>query len=190
MGTFPFNTTAELARGGLAKMELSSSTTALHNEVLALFDALRVRLLRYSVSFGLSTQDAEDVVQEVFLALFRHLQLDRPRNNLQGWVFRVTHHLSLKRCQVVKRIADEPVDEYCDIAPNPEDQLLWSEQQLRMQAVLRALPEIDRYCLRLRAEGLRYRQIAEVVGISLGSVSASLARSIARLERAEANCAR
>jgi RNA polymerase sigma-70 factor (ECF subfamily) len=190
MGTFSLNTIAELVNGELAEMEISPSTAALHNEVLALFDALRVRLLRYSVSFGLSTQDAEDVVQEVFLTLFRHLQLGRPRNNLQGWVFRVTHHLSLKRRQAAKRIVDEPVGECCDIAPSPEDQLLWSEQQLRMQAVLRALPEIDRWCLQLRAEGLRYRQIAEVVGISLGSVSSSLARSIARLERAEVNCAR
>jgi RNA polymerase sigma-70 factor (ECF subfamily) len=52
-------------------------------------------------------------------------------------------------------------------------------------AVVATLPEADRSCLSLRAEGLRYREIAAVLGISLGSVSISLKRSLARLMRAE-----
>jgi RNA polymerase sigma-70 factor (ECF subfamily) len=51
-----------------------------------------------------------------------------------------------------------------------------------MQAVLRALPEQDRFCLYLRAEGLRYREIAATLGISLGGVSIALARSLARMK--------
>jgi len=50
---------------------------------------------------------------------------------------------------------------------------------------VRALPEQDRCCLSLRAEGLRYREIAEVVGISIGSVAASLEKSLSRLTRSE-----
>ena len=46
-------------------------------------------------------------------------------------------------------------------------------------------PNHDQHCLRLRAEGLRYREIAEVLGMSLGAVSISLTRSLARLERAD-----
>jgi len=52
-------------------------------------------------------------------------------------------------------------------------------------SVVRALPEQDQCCLSLRAEGLRYREIAEVLGISLGSVAASLEKSLSRLTRAE-----
>ena len=51
--------------------------------------------------------------------------------------------------------------------------------------MLEALPEQDQRCLILRAEGLKYREIAEILGISLGSVSMSLARSLARMTRAE-----
>jgi len=50
-------------------------------------------------------------------------------------------------------------------------------------AVVEALPEQDRRCLFLRAEGLRYREIAEILDMSLGGVSLSLARSLARLAR-------
>ena len=70
-----------------------------------------------------------------------------------------------------------------DRAENPEEQLLRSRQHQHLQSVLRALPEQDQWCLSLRAEGLRYREISEVLGISLASVSASLARSLARLSR-------
>ena len=69
-------------------------------------------------------------------------------------------------------------------APSAEEQLLMNEKERRLRAVLRALPESDQHCFRLRAEGLRYREIAEVLGMSLGAVSICLTRSLARLERA------
>jgi RNA polymerase sigma-70 factor (ECF subfamily) len=62
-----------------------------------------------------------------------------------------------------------------------------SEMQRRrhLLAVVQALPQTDQSCLRLRAEGLRYREIAAVLGVSLGTVSTSLARSLSRLSRAD-----
>lgn len=72
-----------------------------------------------------------------------------------------------------------------DPSPNPEEQVSFGQKRARLLAVLQALPEDDRHCLCLRAEGLRYREIAAVLGISLGSVSISLTRSLARLARAE-----
>jgi len=71
-----------------------------------------------------------------------------------------------------------------DPSPNPEARLVNSQTQERLLAVLRALPEPARMCLSLRAEGLRYREIAQVLGMSLGAVSLSVARSLARLARA------
>ena len=59
------------------------------------------------------------------------------------------------------------------------------QRQSRLRSVVAALSEQDRCCLHLRAEGLRYREIAEVLGISLGSVAASLGRSLERLMRAD-----
>ena len=69
--------------------------------------------------------------------------------------------------------------------PNPEEHAAFSQRRRRLKAVLERCPAQDQHCLRLRAEGLRYREIAEVLGMSLGSISASLARSLARLARAD-----
>jgi RNA polymerase sigma-70 factor, ECF subfamily len=160
-------------------------------QVIRLFDELRTPSLRYVLSLGLSVHDGEEVVQEVFLALLRHLRLGRPRDNLRGWVFRVAHNLALKHRQAVRRSPEatesnwESVERRPDPARNPEQQLSDSQSQSRLLAIFRSLPEEDRCCLRLRAEGLRYREIAAVLGMSLGAISNSLARSLARMARAD-----
>lgn len=169
----------------------SRTPSAPEEEVIRLFDQLRNPLLRYVLSFGLTVSDGEEIVQEVFLALFQHLRREAPRRNLRGWIFRVGHNLALKQRVAISRIPRQAavsrcglVEEQPDTAPGPEEQAAASQRQRRLHAVIRALPEQDQYCLYLRAEGLRYREIAEVLRISLGGVAASLARSLTRLGRA------
>ena len=159
-------------------------------EVVSLFDQLRDRLLRYVISFGLPLEDGEDIVQEVFLALFRHLQLGRSRSNLRAWTFRVAHNQALKRRGQAQIGAHQMVNDgapwedlVADTNPSPEDQVASSQRRQRVLAAVSALREQDRRCLILRAEGLRYREIAEVLDISLGAVSLSLERSLTRLAR-------
>ncbi len=163
--------------------------TELEEQVIALFDELRERLLRYGLSLGLASADGEEIIQEAFLALFQHLQQGRCRRNLRGWLFRVVHNLSLRRlarnCNGSGNVDEEMANLHLDPRPNPEEQATFSQRQARLLAVLEALPAQDQHCLRLRAEGLRYREIAEVLGMSLGGISASLARSLARLMRAD-----
>jgi RNA polymerase sigma-70 factor (ECF subfamily) len=72
-----------------------------------------------------------------------------------------------------------------DMGPNPEELAAGKQRQKRLRAVVRALPEQDRRCLYLRADGLRYREITDVLGMSLGAVAQSLERSLARLSRAD-----
>lgn len=166
-------------------------SSAIEHEVVGLFDQYREPLLRYLLSFALTVADGEDIVQEIFLALFQHLRRGKSRQNLRAWLFRVAHNLALKRRQRARRdahhAADSAIpmeDSLIDPAPNPEDQLAASQKQKRLMAVLRALPEQNRWCLYLRAEGLPYREIAQVLDMSLGSVSLCLERSLAQMARA------
>jgi len=165
-------------------------TSAIEMELVQLFDEVRIPLLRYLSAFPLSISDSEDVIQEAFLSLFRHLLKGNQHRNLRGWLFRAVHHLALKKRQRFRRDAESSgplanVEEFViDPALNPEDQLAFQQTQRRLLSVVRALPEQHRWCLYLRAEGLRYREIAEIVGVSLGSVSLFLERSLALLARA------
>jgi RNA polymerase sigma-70 factor (ECF subfamily) len=155
--------------------------------VLALFDEYSPRLLRYVRSCGLEPAIAEDVVQEVFLSLYRHVALGRPEDNLRAWLFQVAHNLALRHHRQRRRRVDghawdeEAAAGLVDPAANPEQVLAETQALHSMRAALGALSPRDRQCLSLRAEGLRYRDIARVLGMSLGGVAKAIARAIDHL---------
>jgi RNA polymerase sigma-70 factor (ECF subfamily) len=163
----------------------------IEHPILALFSECSPPLHRYVGSFGIGGPDVEDVVQDAFCFLVRHLRQGKSQSNLKGWLFTVAHRLALKhRARTARRrnsvdgdfaSAVEPEDSGC----GPEDALALEQRRQRLLRVLHAIPERDRRCLYLRAEGLRYREISEVMGMSLGAVSKSLTRSLSRLVSAD-----
>jgi RNA polymerase sigma-70 factor, ECF subfamily len=174
-----------------AEAALSGSPVEIEREIVGLFDEYRNRLMRYALSLGLNAHDGEDVIQEVFLSLFKHLQLGRSRRNLPAWIFRVAHNLALKQRHLVyKRQVNQETDgrlaeNHADLSRNPEEQLADRERRKRLLAAMHVLPERDRWCLYMRAEGLSYREIADALGMSLGTVANSLVRSFERLGRVD-----
>jgi RNA polymerase sigma-70 factor (ECF subfamily) len=185
----PPESNAVMVPSALAVRQAHASS-GVEQEIVDLFDQWRAPLLRYLSGFSLAVPDSEDIVQEAFLALFQHLRRDKSRQNLRGWLFRVAHNLALKKHHRSKQDSRNPEpmsameDTFIDPGPNPEDQFASSQTEKRLLAVLQALPEQSRWCLYLRAEGLRYREIAEVLDMSLGAVSLCLERSLAHIARA------
>ncbi len=186
------STTADTLGLALPVVSETAVRTAadLHAEVLELFDACAPALGRYVRSCGLTPDAAEDVVQEAFLALYRHLKRGGARHNLRGWLTQVSYRLALKqRMRVARRRRVEMPSaqgdaDVADPSAPIDAQLVDGDQQRRLRAVFRALPERDRRCLSLRAEGVRYREIARTLGISLGSVTRSLTNGVTRLSNA------
>lgn len=180
-----------LVNGELEKSDrIGPSTT--ERELVELFDELRIPLLRYLSSFPLALHDSEDVIQDAFLSLFQQLRRGKSVHSLRGWLFRAVHNLALKRRMRSRTHLESPASlvaaENCvhDSALNPEDQLAANRTWERLNAVVSALPEQHRWCLYLRAEGLRYREIGEILNMSLGAVCSSLQRSLALMARAAA----
>jgi RNA polymerase sigma-70 factor (ECF subfamily) len=183
---FPASLVMPLLPVGSAKR--AGAQAQLHEEIATVFDALREPLLRYLWTFGLELQDCEEVLQDVFLSLYRHLDRGKTVDNVRAWLFRVAHNLALKQRYMMRRDAESQLDSAkrewaVDPAPDPEESLTNREAHKRVRAVVEALPEQDRRCLFLRAEGLRYREIGEILDMSLGAVSQSLTRSLARMAR-------
>jgi RNA polymerase sigma factor (sigma-70 family) len=170
-------------------VEAGGSPDSLEEEVVALFDRFRGPLLRYLSSFGLAIPDGEEVIQEAFLSLFQHLHHGKSRENFRGWLFRVAHNLASRRryrtrLEFEARAETGFRDLAIDPGPSPEAEAVNIQTQQLLLAVVRALPEQDRRCLSLRAEGLRYREIAGILEMSPGAMSLSLAQSLARIARA------
>lgn len=132
-------------------------------------DSVAARYERCWLSFGLAAADGEEIIQEAFLALVKHIQHGRSRRNLRGWLFRVTHNQSLKHLagNVRRYDAGDSSSSDADVHPdpslNPEEQATFNQRQTRLLAAMEALPQQDQSCPRLRAglarwsvrEGLR-----------------------------------
>jgi RNA polymerase sigma-70 factor (ECF subfamily) len=154
------------------------------NEVTALFREQRKALLRYIVCLGLSKDEAQDVVQDAFVSLQRHLASGGRRENLRGWLFRVAHNSARNRQTSYDRRFAEPLDGQMDFLTDeatPEERMLAKERSERLATAIGLLTEAERDCLLLRANGLRYREIGEVLGIATSTVGDIVERAIRKL---------
>lgn len=153
-------------------------------EVTTLYRELRKPLLRYLVCLGLSTDEAQDVVQEVFLALHRHVSGGGAQDNIRGWAFRVAHNLARNRQGSYHRCFAEPLDPETEAfldESSPERMVLDKERARILEQAIRELTEQERECLLLRAAGLRYREIGEALGMAVSTVGDTVERAIRKL---------
>src|SRR5215472_3541135 len=153
-------------------------------EVTSLYRELREPLLRYLICLGLSKDEAQDVVQDAFLSLHRHLAAGRPQENIRGWLFRVAHNQARNRQGSYHRRFAEPLDS-C-FAPmldetTPERMVLEKEKFHRLAKAIAALTDSERECLLLRAAGLRYREIGEALDMTTSTVGDTVERAIRKL---------
>ncbi len=163
---------------------LPFSLAASAREGATLFEDLRTPLLRYLVSLGLSADEAQDVVQDAFLSLHRSLTAGGSPENARAWLFRVGHNAARNRQRSYHRRFGAPLDtEAFNLADGstPERAVLQKEKNRKLGAAIRSLSDVERECLLLRAEGLRYREIAEVLGLPTSTVAGTVDRAVKKL---------
>jgi RNA polymerase sigma-70 factor (ECF subfamily) len=159
---------------------------SLDAEVEQIYRETRGSICAYLLYLGVSNDRAQEVTQEVFLRLFQTLRKEKPIENVRAWLFRVAHNLGLKVRSRERsfRLVQPDWDRFVHPSHSPESELLDKERNTRVAAALAELSPQQRNCLYLRSEGLRYTEIAEVMGISASSVNEFLRRAIARLAEA------
>jgi RNA polymerase sigma-70 factor (ECF subfamily) len=153
-------------------------------EATTLYRELREPLLRYLICLGLSADEAQDVVQDAFLSLHRHLASGGSQENIRSWLFRVAHNQARNRQARYDRRFAAPLEDGMDSVldqATPEEAVLEKEKFRRLGKAIRLLTEFERECLLLRAGGLRYREIGEVLGIPTSTVGDTLERAIKKL---------
>ncbi|HVR97410.1 MAG TPA: sigma-70 family RNA polymerase sigma factor [Thermoanaerobaculia bacterium] len=167
-----------------------------------LVDTHQERLLRLCERLLGDVEEARDAAQEVFLKAFRKAGELRPQGQVYTWLYRIAVNYCLNKLRRRKLVrflrwdspeerAGAPALDPADAAPDPEAAL---EARRRWQATRRAigrLPPNQRAVLILaRFEGLSYRQIAEVLGITESAVESRLFRAMRRIEAQEPDTSR
>lgn len=166
-----------------------SGSAALRKAVSEVFLELRGPVYRYLLGM-LEPAEAEDTTQEAFLRLFTEVRSGRSIGNVRSWVFQTAHNLAVDRRRRCAREehwderAWRQVEERLR-APGPDAQhaVLEEERLAHLRDALSRLTPQERRSMELRAEGLRYREIAEVLGVKIPSVQNYLARAIGKVMR-------
>ena len=150
---------------------------------LAAFDQLMRRYQRmvFVTAFRLlgSVEDAQDVSQDTFLRLYRHLGKVEAASSLSGWLYRVTVNLchDLRR----RRPGSVPVEDAGELASadaDPQQQTAEQERRRVLELSLRMLSERERTALVLRdLEGLSTEEVARILGSSEATVRSQISKA-------------
>ncbi|MBZ0170664.1 ECF RNA polymerase sigma-E factor [Candidatus Methylomirabilis lanthanidiphila] len=157
----------------------------------ALLERYRDRVYRLVISFTRNPADAEEVLQDVFLTIYRKIASFEHRSAFSTWLYRITVNTALMKLRG-RGPVQESIDEYLpqftrdgrharmvvDFTQGPEKQLLRKEREQVVREVIEALPPDYKVVLVLRdLEGLSNEEVAEVIGASVLAVKARLHRA-------------
>lgn len=124
----------------------------------------------------------DDLVQEVFLRVWRSRESYEPTAKVSTYLFRIASNLWIN--QAAKRRESAIGDTDRESGTPPEEPLERSEVQRAVKRAVEALPEGERLCLVLSEyNGLKYAEISEVLGIPVGTVKSRIFSAVQRLKQ-------
>lgn len=141
-------------------------------------------------------QDRADLAQEVWIRVYRNIKRLNDPIKFRGWLSRIATNLFYDELRKRKRVSsplsldaprnmeDGEMDwEIAGDNPSPEEELTTREFYEQLQEAIAELPEAFRTTIVLREiEGMPYEEIAEITGVSLGTVKSRIARARSRLQ--------
>ena len=156
----------------------------------------RFRKKIFSIAFGitLDAEESQDIMQEVFLQVYRTIGNFRGDASLATWLHRITVNRSLnwkrrwarrfKWLHVSTDSTDgQPAVEPESDLPSPEIRVANAQTRRQIDNALKMLPDQARTVFVLREiEGLSYEEIADAIGIKLGTVRSRLFHARKRLK--------
>ena len=157
-----------------------------------IYDRYAESIYRYLYRYVGDAAQAEDLTSEVFLKLLQVLNTPRaPGDHLQGWLYRVAHNQAMdwfrrQKKNVSASLEDRP-DGHPELVAVDDSPLIslerrQSQQQLR-EAIRQLTTDQQRVILLRFGEGLKCRQVAELMGKSEGAIKILQHRAIKRLHK-------
>lgn len=164
--------------------------STLSERVQVLFQRLHLPVFRYLLRKTRNAGTAEDLTQETFLRLCRHLRDERPLDNAKAWLLTVANNLAIDESRGHRYQTDLDESAWKEIEESrsgtqadPEESVLQRERLNRLHAAVLKLTPLQRDCLHLRAEGLRYGEIAGLMSLSISTVVDAVRRATVKLAR-------
>lgn len=148
-------------------------TEALKGELEAfeqIVDAYKNKLFSFLVKLTASRQDAEELLQEVFIRAYHHLQKYNDRWMFSTWIYRIALNTYRTWQKTRKRHQTLPIHEEMISGArldNPEEAFALKEQHREVVGFIQGLKEKQRIALILKyVKGFSYEEIGKILGIS------------------------
>jgi RNA polymerase sigma-70 factor (ECF subfamily) len=143
-------------------------------------ETIKNKLFRFALSMLKDEAEAEDVVQEVVIKLWKQRDNMDHIQNVEAWTMRLTRNLSIDKIRSKHR-RYEPLDTVADLSesrPSPAKQLELNDAMEHLKKWITKLPENQRMVFQLRdIEGMTYKEISESLDMSLSQVKINLFRA-------------
>jgi len=155
-------------------------------QLAVLFERHHRALFRYFVSMRRDPELAQDLVQEVFFRMLRFRTTYDPAGSFTAWMYRIAHNAGLDdaRKQRPDVVDIERFLNLASITPGPEEHAVRGQDLELLRRALDQLPADKREILVLsRFQGMKYEDIAAVLGCELGTVKVRVYRAIRALEQ-------
>ena len=135
-------------------------------------------ILHHVVNGFAAGDDRNDLLQEVLLAVWKSIPAFRGQAKPTTYLYRVSHNAALLWIRTEKnyrrRIEKFSAEPACEFAGEPD--VLTDERLMKLYAAIRQLKPVDRSLILLSLDGLSYREMAEVLGLSESNVGVKLNR--------------
>jgi len=169
-------------------LRAGDTTLTIAERVQQLFEKHREPVLRYLIATFGDGEQAEEIVQEAFLRLYKAMTTGDQIAIPKAWVFRVAHNLAvnqIKRQQFLQPLSEDAWDRIetglATQGDSPEQDLLKKEKYRRLRTAMSTLTVVERSCLNLRTKGFKYKEIGEILEMGTTSVAETLYRVIEKL---------
>jgi RNA polymerase sigma-70 factor, ECF subfamily len=129
-------------------------------------------------------EEARDAAQEAFFKAYRSLRTFKPGSKFSTWIFAITYHACCDRLNRRKRYSNEELPDRADPGAGPEATAIQLDEARRLRAAIDALPEKYRTVITLyHLQGQQYEEIAQVLGLPMGTVKTHLFRAKEQLRK-------
>jgi RNA polymerase sigma-70 factor, ECF subfamily len=142
-----------------------------------------------AMRFSWDSQEADDIVQESFVRVWKHIGSYRPEQRFTTWLYAIVARLSIDHLrsksrwrQIVVPGWERRVDEEADEELSPEDVLDNKELLAKIRKLVEQLPRTQRLVFTLRdLQDLSMEEVAEVTGMPTTSIKANLCHARRRI---------
>ena len=139
------------------------------------------KLFRFAFRLLGSEEEAKDVVQEVFVRVWKGRENMDAIQNWEAWCMRITKNLSLDKIRTWKRRNTQPIESSYDVQTEsltPYESTEINESMQRVGSLIEALPEKQRNIIHLRdVEGYSYQEICDILELDMNQVKVNLFRA-------------